>query len=296
MSTARGMLRVFNLIRLLNTQPPKKVSTLAMQLEVSRSQIHRDLRLIEELGYLVETDINHGKYLQFTLPKESESILSAEELFFLQEHLQQTAVDSPQAQSILYKFDHNLSMIPMADILPQLHINKQIQIARKAIEKGICVEILGYRSISSDEIRDRLVEPLEVTADFRYLIGWDLEKDEQRQFKFARINQIKMTDRAVKGKRPFSPMDMFGIIGDKWLEVRLRLSNFAYHLLSEEYPKASAYIRRTPEGAFYEGQVRNWQGIGRFVLGLPGEIEVLYPDEFKNYLIDRSSQFPFLKS
>lgn len=284
MTTDKGMFRIFNLIRLLNTQPAKTVRQLSLHLDVSRSQIHRDLNMLERLGYIIETDRGYRKFLQFHLPQGDHASLTPDELFFLQEHLQQTASISPQAQSILHKFDRNLSMIPLAETLPLLHQNRLIQLARTAINRQICIRIKGYRSISSDGISDRLVEPLEVTTDFKYLIAWDLEKDRQRQFKFARIQHLEVTEQPIKPGRVATPIDLFGLTGDKWLEVRLQLSNFAYHLLLEEYPTSLGMIRRKTGGIFFEGQVRNWQGIGRFVLGLPGEIEVLSPPAFKKYL------------
>jgi proteasome accessory factor C len=124
MASEQGMYRVFQLIRMLNTPPPKTVKQLQQHLDVSNSQIHRDLELLERLGYLVETDDQHRKFLQFQFSRSNPSTLEPDELFFLQEHLQQTAADSPQAQAILYKFDRNLSMIPLADALPQLHANR----------------------------------------------------------------------------------------------------------------------------------------------------------------------------
>jgi predicted DNA-binding transcriptional regulator YafY len=121
MATEQGMYRIFQLIRMLNTRPYKTVKQLEQHLGVSSSQLYRDLQLLERLGYLIDEDDEHRKFLQMPFRKGRQSVLEPEELFFLQEHLQQTASDSPQAQTILHKFDLNLSMIPLADALPQLH-------------------------------------------------------------------------------------------------------------------------------------------------------------------------------
>jgi proteasome accessory factor C len=117
--------------------------------------------------------------------KSNSSTLDADELFFLQEHLQQTAGNTPQAQAILHKFDRNLSMIPLADALPQLHTSRLLQLIRVGIETGSCLHIRGYNSLSSDSISDRKVEPLEITDDSQYLIAWDIDKNRQSQFKLV---------------------------------------------------------------------------------------------------------------
>ncbi len=290
-STEQAVYRVFKLIRLLNSTPRRTVKQLGTLIDTSPSTVYRHLELLEELGYIIETDEYDRKYLQFQFKKGHQSVLEADELFFLQDHLQQTAGNSPQAQAILHKFDLNLSMIPLADALPQLHTTRILQLIRTGIDTRSCLLIKGYQSLSSENITDRRVEPLEITEDYRYLIGWDLDKDRQSQFKIARITDINFLDQKITPKRTASPTDLFGLTGDAWLDVKLKLGNLAHHLLVEEFPHSRPYIKRRPEGVFFEGQVRDWKGIGRFVLGLPGEIEVIAPEAFKAYLAERVGQW-----
>jgi len=292
-TTEKGVYRIFKLIRLLNSTPRRTVKQLMPIVGASESAIYRDLELLERLGYLVETDGHGRKYLQFQFQKGGNSVLEPDELFFLQDHLQQTAGDSPQAQAILHKFDLNLSMIPLADALPQLHATRILQLIRTGIETRSCLLLKKYQSLSSETVSDRRIEPLEITEDYRYLIGWDLDKDRQSQFKIARINDINFLDQRVNPERIASPTDLFGLTGERWLDVKLKLSNLAHHLLVEEFPHSRPYVKRRREGVFFEGQVRNWKGIGRFVLGLPGEIEVLQPEGFRAYLRERVEGWAF---
>ncbi len=290
-STENGMYRVFQLIRLLNSTPRRTARQLMHSLELPSSTFYRHLKLLERLGYCIEKDANDCHFLQLKMERGNKSVLDADELFFLQEHLQQYANESPQAQTILHKFDLNLSMIPLADSLPQLHASRIIQLLRSAIELRRCVLVKGYHSLSSNETGDRRVEPLELTEDYRYLIGWDMEKDRQSQYKLARIQDVDFLDDKVTSNRTASPMDIFGLTGESWQDVQLKLSSLAYHLMVEEFPRARPYIKRRREGTFFEGPVRNWKGIGRFVLGLPGEVEVIAPDGFKAYLAERMERW-----
>ncbi|MEQ8702786.1 MAG: transcriptional regulator [Phaeodactylibacter sp.] len=286
-TTETAVYRVFKLIRLLNSTPRRSARQLAQLLNTSESTLYRHLDLLEDLGYPVETDAYDRKFLQFQFEKGGKSVLEPDELFFLQDHLQQTASDTPEAQAILHKFNLNLSMIPIADALPQLHASRILQLIRTGIETGSCIALKNYQSLSSDTVSDRRVEPLELTSDYRYLIGWDLDKDRQSQFKIARITDIHFLDQKVQPQRVASPTDLFGLTGDKWMDVKLKLSNLAHHLLVEEFSHSRPYIKRRRDGVFFEGQVRNWKGIGRFVLGLPGEIEVVQPEAFREYLRKR---------
>jgi len=286
-STEKGVYRILHLIRLLNSTPRRKASQLMQILGQSKSSFYRDMEMLERLGYIWDKDQNDGYFLQLKLERGQKSVLEPDELFFLQDLLQQTSANSPQAQAILHKFDLNLNMIPLADALPQLHANRILQLVRAALETQSNILIKGYHSLSSESVGNRRVEPLEITPDYRYLIGWDMDKERQSQFKLSRIQDIEFIEGKVAPGRLASPMDLFGLTGPEWLDVKLRLSNTAHHLLIEEFPLVRTHIRRRHDGIFFEGQVRNWKGIGRFILGLPGEITVIAPEALRVYLRER---------
>ena len=137
MTDKQKLYRVFNLIRLLNTPPRKNVKQLVASLNSSKSEVYRLLELLEQLGYPVDTDTQHRKFLQFPFDKKRKDTFDSEELFYLQEVLQQHAGKSSLAASILHKFDRNLTLIPLADSLPHLHITRMVQLAKAGIDMGL---------------------------------------------------------------------------------------------------------------------------------------------------------------
>ena len=295
-TTKNRLYQIFHLIRLLNTPPRRTAKQLMRQLDVGKNKFYQNIKVLEAIGYPVEVDGNHRYFLAFQFPKRpNEGVLESDELLFLQEQLQQVPSNSPDAQfaqSILHKFDRNLTMIPLADMLPLLHRNRILQLLRDSIEQRFCVLLKNYRSMSSDKVGDRRIEPLDITPDKRYLIAWDLDKDRQSQFKLARIEDIELLDDKLSpAPHDFTPMDLFGLTGDEWLAVKIKLSKYARHLLVEEFPDSRQYIRVQRGEAYFDGMVRSWKGIGRFVLGLPGEMEVIAPAAFKNYLQERIDSF-----
>lgn len=291
MTEMQKLYRVFQLIRILNTPPGKTVKQLISLLNSSKSDIYRLLKLLEDIGYPVETDFQHRKFLQFSFPKQEKSSFDPEELFYLQEVLQQYAGDSTLATSILHKFDQNLNLIPLADSLPHLHITRMVQLAKAGIDMGKCLKLHRYRSLTGEDVRDRLIEPLEITQDKKYLIGWDIAVDDQRQFKIIRIQDIDILEKKVAKSRIASPMDIFGLTGTEWLSVRMELTSLAHNLLVEEFPYSTQFIRANKDYILFDGMVRNWKGIGRFVLGLPGQVKVISPNGFKDYLKDKIKTF-----
>lgn len=292
----KKLYQVFQLIRLLNTPPAKDVAQLARRLGIGKSSIYEYIKLLKNLGYKIETDDQHRKSFGFDFSKKENSVLESDELNYLQELLQQAGNRSLLAKQLLHKFNLNLSLIPLADALPQLHNSRIVQLIRAGLNSSRCLKLYRYRSLTSNTVEDRLVEPLELTPDFRYLIAWDLDKKGQRQFKIDRIEDVDLLDQTITPGRFCSPMDLFGLTGDQWLQVRLRLSATAHHLMIEEFPLSRPYIRKAGEHIIFDGQVRHWKGIGRFVLGLPGEVEVLGPAEFLVYLEEKGDKkLPFRK-
>ena len=107
------------------------------------------------------------------------------------------------------------------------------------------------------------------------------------------------------------PMDDFRFHGDKEYHVILRLNNLAKNLMVEEFPLTETHI--TPQDGIlelheemmtmadltlpphdmeseeeefwiYDGIVRGLDGVGRFALGLEGNIEVMEGDALIEYL------------
>ena len=66
--------------------------------------------------------------------------------------------------------------------------------------------------------------------------------------------------------------------------VKIRLSMLACNLLKEEYPLSKKHIIETKAGFLFEAPIAGYEGVGRFVLGLPGEVAVEASEAFENYL------------
>ncbi len=108
--------KVFQLIRLLNTPPAKTAKRLQSLIGVEKSQFYRFKKLLENIGYNIQTDDQHRMSFEAAVSKYGNDILSPEELAHLQDILQQTAGNHPLTTVLLNKFDANLSLIPIADV------------------------------------------------------------------------------------------------------------------------------------------------------------------------------------
>ena len=184
-------------------------------------------------------------------------------------------------------------MIPLADALPHLHATRIIRLIRIALSRKKQLVIRRYQSFTSETMTDRIIEPLELTDDYKYLIGWEPAKQRQGQFKISRMTDVDILEESITTNHEASPVDIFGLTGDEWLNVKMHLSPLAYSLLAEEFPLSIGFTRhdKGTNRFIFDGRVRNWKGIGRFVLGLPGEVEVVEPQGFLKYLEERVEKF-----
>ena len=72
-----------------------------------------------------------------------------------------------------------------------------------AIQDGVRCRI-SYRSMDDARPRDRLVDPLRITAngDQTYLIAWDIAVDEQRTYRMDKIEGLALTEDSVVPHAP----------------------------------------------------------------------------------------------
>lgn len=293
MASQQKLLRIFRLIRLLNTRPYKTVPQLASILDTTRRSVYRYLDFLSEVGYLIDKDEQNRYFIMHEADQRRDTLLDSNEAYYIQDTLQQVAPDHPLVEQITAKLNKIQALIPNANKLARVQTYKNVQKISAAIDNGWRIYLKNYHSTSSQKITDRYIEPIHFDEDQTYLIAFDLDAQQRRQFKLDRIEGVEQSGNPITGQHTAMPVDLFGFTGENWLPFSLNLSGIAYRLLIEEFPAARPFTQQ--EGAMYHfnAQVRDWRGLGRFVLGLPGEIEVLEPQGFKDYLQKEIQRFPF---
>lgn len=293
MASQQKLLRIFRLIRLLNTRPYKTVPQLATILDTTRRSVYRYLDFLTEVGYLVDKDEQNRYFIMHEADQRRDTLLDSDEAYYIQDTLQQVAPDHPLVEQITAKLNKIQTLIPNANKLARVQTYKNVQRISEAIDQGWRAYLKNYHSTSSQKITDRYIEPIHFDEDQTYLIAFDLDAQQQRQFKLDRVEGVELSGERITGQHKAMPVDFFGFTGADWLSFNLRLSPIAYRLLIEEFPATRSFIAQAGSTYIFTAQVKDWRGVGRFVLGLPGEIHVLEPEEFKTYLKEEMVRFNF---
>ncbi len=270
---------------------------LCERLKLSERSVYRYVAAMRSAGLIIDMESN-GYRIRKIEPrlKEISDLLhfSEEEAMILKEAI--VAVDDTnelKANLIrklysIYDFDRVADTVVHTDRLPVIHN------LLKAIREHRQIVIRDYHSSHGNLIRDRLVEPFDLTLNYSCVWAFDPESRKNKVFRTSRICTVDITDNFWQFSEfhEIEPNDVFRIYGKNKMLVKLRLTLTAYNLMIEEYPLSTTYIRKVSDQEYiFDGWVTSWQGIGRFVMGLSGDVEVIAPKVFRTLLAEKALVF-----
>ena len=287
------LLRVLQLIRQLKQQR-HTLAELSRYFDCHSRTIKRYFQLLEEVGYCLDED-GQGRYFLFEADPDHPPYFSPEETDVLRQLLSTLAADNPLRESLRQKIYLTSDLIPLADELLAVQQARVVQQLVAALKAGCRVRLRRYQSPHSGTVRDREVEPLTLTDHYDQLNAVDVETGQVRTYKVQRIGAVELLATPCSYAAAEEQLDMFGLAGPAWLPVTLRLTARAYRLLVEEYPAARSFVLPEPTPTAdlayrFRGEVRSFLGIGRFCLGLPTEVEVVEPAEFRAFLREKAGR------
>jgi len=292
------ILRVFKLISLLKTNVGRPVHKLAETLETDSRTIYRYFKLLESLGFHIQKE--HSKYKivdRIENPMDySYGTFTDEEIKFLADLLNKRKGKHLLKDSILQKIvirsDFNSSVNQIYDANLGLFVDR----LSFAIREKNQVILKDYYSVSSDSVSDRLIEPICFNKNFDAIYAYEIESMKSKIFKIERIGEVAITTFPYRYNEFHNKLEqgLFGFIGENNFKIHLKISKRAYHLLIEEFPDTIPFCSRLPHGNYdLRIEVPQLQGIGRFILGLPGEIEIIDAKELQDYVLAQKLKFLF---
>lgn len=282
---------------LLLLSGPKMYSLAEIRERFSNSErtIYRHFDIIEKAGFVLEKK-NHGDGMRYKLAKNSQYMsvkgllhFSDEEATLLYRLLSEFDDQTQIKLQLIKKLNTLYNVKALNAKFKDFEIEKIKQI-NDAITDKKQVHINSYRSSHSGTTTDRIVEPFTFTEDYEAVWCYDISDYKNKLFKISRMGSIHISLRewayAHAHNSPY--MDAFRMSSDDPIAtVEADLTLKAYNLMREEFPRAHSYIKHKGEVYRLKIPVASYVGIGRFVLGLPGEVRVIGPPEFKRFLTDQ---------
>lgn len=165
-----------------------------------------------------------------------------------------------------------------------------VSVILEAIKDKRKVIFHNYSSSNSGEIRDRSIEPFAFTTGYSHVWCYDLDKGRNSVFGTERIGNVEILEEHWEKEHLHrqDKIDVFHMTGDTPIHAVLQLDLMAKNLLCEEYPDAKSSLVSTGDNNRWilDLDVYRIQGLGRFYMGLAGNIEILDCPELEAYVKD----------
>lgn len=262
------------------------------RLDLSKSSIYRYLELLEDAGFYIEKDFHDRYFIVTTDDDPLQAQFSIEEMTVMRTFIQANA-DHPLTSSILKKLSLHSEIDTMPRLFLKAHLGNLVEQLTRALQDKHQVILKNYHSANSNEVRDRRVEPIHFGDNYGTIVALDLDDNTCKQFKLDRIGEVVETHNAFTHQHLHEQRssDAFGLAGKTSTLVTLALTLRAFLLLREEFPTAQAYLKANNNMYTFHGPVANFAGIGRFVMGLIDEIDIVEPATFREYVVGKVLKF-----
>lgn len=279
------LLRLFQIIAVLKTGH-WTIRQLAERFDTSERTIYRYINLLEEVDFLIEKDFDNRYFIITSDDDPSQAQFSVEETRLIKKLIQSGTNDNPLKNILLKKLSLNSELDSMPRLFLKARVGKFVEELAEAIKEKQQVVLKNYHSAHSNEIRDKLVEPVHFGDNYQSIMALDTSDKICKQFKLDRIGEVIILKKpfAFESLHQKNQTDIFGFTGDASTWITLELSFRAYLLLREEYPLAVPFLTKQEDHYSFHGPVANFEGVGRFTLGLIDEITIKSPERFITFL------------
>ena len=286
--------RQLRLMIILTQNTENTVEDICHKLSMSRRTVYRYLEAFRQMGFIVTKESNI-----YRLDKESPFFqeissmihFTEDEAMTINQVLNSVHNNTPQVRALRWK----LGKLYDYKILMSHNINERmarnIHELYEAIKQERIVVLKNYNSPHSNQESDRIVEPYMFHDGNSEIRCYELSTGMNKTFKISRIGKVEMMNLLWNNKDKHTSFytDLFHFSGEKTYPITLRLGRLATSLIMEEFPDSTRLLKMENDGrCLLHTEVCSYQGIGRFVMGLIDDIEIINSPEFVQYMRKRA--------
>ncbi len=282
--------RQLRLMVLLTQNRQLSVDDVSKELKMSKRSIYRYIEAFRQMGFIVRKEgtrysIDHESPFFQTITERIH--FSTDEAQTINQVLNSVLDNSPQVRHLREKLANLYDYKILAKHGVDNHLAKNLSTLFQAIQTERVVILREYNSPNSNKVSDRIVEPYLFLAENSEVRCYEIATGMNKTFKISRAKSVEMIDLLWAHKEAHRPFfrDAFHFSGETRFPVKLKLGPLATSLLLEEFPNAESHLSLCDDGRhMLSTEVCSFKGIGRFVLGLFDDIEVIDSTDFMQYL------------
>lgn len=282
--------RILRLMKLLTGNVSRTIDQLAKEMGVTTRTVYRYIDTIREAGFVVNKLYGNvyqmGKVNRGLTDFKKLIYFTEEEAYLVTKMIEGIDNNNTLKRDLQRKLASVYDCTSIANYIDDSTNAANVEALAVAIRHKKQVMLRGYESAHSDEMRDRLVEPIEFTSNMIDIWAFDVEKGEPRMFKVSRIHAVEETDTdwVFQPKHKVPKPDVFRMTGTKSEKIVLQLNTRAKSLLVEEFPLAEKNLERVDGKWILNTTIHSLEGAGRFVIGLAAEVKVLEGPKLLEYI------------
>ena len=282
--------RLLRLMKMLTANNSLTVDEIADKLAISSRSVYRYIDTFRDAGFVIKKTNNCPK-----LDKSSPYFKDISELIHFTEeeaYILKSAIESIDENNLLKQnlkkklytvYDYNI----LAETIVSGKNGCNVKQLVEAIENKKRVVLKNYSSAHGNDIRDREVEAYAFTTNYVQVWCYCSEENKNKLFKISRIGSVEILPEAwqYEANHQSGYIDVFRMNSNETKPVKLKLGLRAANLLTEEFPLASKYINKLSDNEWiFESEVCSYDGVGRFVMGLLDDIEIIETPELQKYI------------
>lgn len=282
--------RQLRLMELLTHNYQYSIEDISNKLNMSKRSIYRYIDAFKSMGFVVRKmgstyRLDHSSPFFQNITKEI--TFTEDEGLTLCEVLNSVYNNSVQIRCLREKLGRLYNTEVLAKHGVDNQIAQNISTIYQCIREERVALLKNYDSPSSGKVSNRVVEPYMFLNENAEVRCFELSSGMNKTFKLSRAEKVEKIDLLWSHKAEHKPFyaDLFHFTGDERKPVSLLLGQLSTNLLLEEYPDAQRQLHTMPDGRHrFDTEVCSYKGIGRFVLGLFEDIEIVDSPEFMNYI------------
>ena len=284
--------RLLRVMKMLTANNSLTVDEIADQLSISPRSVYRYIDTFREAGFVIKKKNNCIK-LDKSSPyfKDISDLLhfSPEEAYILKEAIESIDENNVLKQNLKKKLYTVYNYNILAETIVNGKNGRNVERLVESIESRRPVILRNYSSAHGNDIRDRCVEAFAFTTNYVQVWCYCPEENCNKLFKVSRIGSVDIQPGYWKHTRKHKTgkIDIFRMNSSETFHITLKLGLRAMNLLVEEFPLAAPQLRKLPGNQWLlDTDVCSPEGVGRFVMGLPEDIEIINSPELRDYIVN----------
>ena len=286
------IVKMLRLMKILTGNVSRTIDQVAKEMGITPRTVYRYIDDIREAGFVVNKLYGNvyamGKVARGLSDFNRLIYFTEEEAYITAKMIEGIDNNNVLKRDLQRKLASVYDSTSIANYIDNTSNAANVEVLADAIKRKKQVVLKQYESAHSNESKDRLVEPIEFTANMIDIWAYDIENDDNGVFKVARIHEVEVLDSdwAYKSKHKAIKPDVFRMVGNLNEKIVLQLNTRAKNLLLEEFPLAEKELKREDNKWVLRTTIHSLEGAGRFVIGLAADIKIIEGDKLRKYILD----------